>query len=62
MRSLARVLNISEFVLRKKMAQDIFYKSYVLRRGQLMSLATKERRLEQANLMLNNQWPADLFL
>jgi transcription initiation factor TFIIIB Brf1 subunit/transcription initiation factor TFIIB len=33
-RSLARELDISEFVVRKKMAQDICYKSYALKRGQ----------------------------
>jgi hypothetical protein len=53
MRSLARELNISEFIVRKKMAQDIRYKSYALRRGQFMSQATKERRLEKAKLLLN---------
>ncbi len=53
MRSLARELNISEFVVRKKMAQNIRYKSYALRRGQFMSQATKERRLEKAKLLLN---------
>ncbi len=53
MRSLARKLNISEFIVRKKMAQDIRYKSYALKRGQFMSQATKERRLEKAKLLLN---------
>ncbi len=53
MRSLAKELNISEFVVRKKMAQDIRYKSYALRRGQFMSQAMKERRLEKAKLLLN---------
>jgi hypothetical protein len=52
MRSLARELNISKFVVRKKMAQDIRFKSYALRRGQFMSQATKERRLEKAKLLL----------
>jgi hypothetical protein len=53
MRSLARKLKISEFVIRKKMMQDIRYKSYALRRGQFLSHATKKRRLENAKLMLN---------
>jgi hypothetical protein len=53
MRSLARELEISEFVVRKKMMQDIRYKSYALRRGQFLSQATKNRRLEKAKLMLN---------
>jgi hypothetical protein len=52
-RSLARELKISEFVVRKKMMQDICYMSYSLRRGQFLSQATKERRLEKAKLMLN---------
>ncbi len=60
MRSLARELDISEFVVRKKMAQDIRYKSYALKRGQFMSQATKERRLEKVKLLLNKlKNPAD---
>jgi hypothetical protein len=51
MQSLARELNISKFVIRKKMAQDFRFKSYALRRGQFMSQATKERRLEKAKLL-----------
>ncbi len=35
------------------MMLDICYKSYALRRGQFLSQATKERRLEKAKLMLN---------
>jgi hypothetical protein len=35
------------------MAQDIRYKLYALRRGQFMSQAMKERRLEKAKLLLN---------
>jgi hypothetical protein len=53
MRSLARELNTSECTLRKKMAQYVHYKSSALRRGQFLSQATKERRLEKAKLMLN---------
>jgi hypothetical protein len=40
MRPLARKLEISEFVIRKKMMQDICYKSYSLRSGQFLSQAT----------------------
>jgi hypothetical protein len=53
MRSLARELGISEASVRNKMAQDIRYKSYALRRGHFMNKATKERRLAKAKLMLN---------
>jgi hypothetical protein len=53
MRSLARELETSQFGVRKKMMQVIRYKSYALRRGQFLSQATKERRLEKARLMLN---------
>jgi hypothetical protein len=45
MRSLARKLVTNEFTVRKKRMQDIRYKLYTLRRGQLLSQATKERRL-----------------
>jgi hypothetical protein len=53
MRPLVRELEISEFVVRKKMMQDICYKLCALRRGQFLSQATKDRRLEKAKLMLN---------
>jgi DNA-binding Lrp family transcriptional regulator len=53
MRSLARELGISEKTVRKKMTEDIRYKSYALRKGQFMSEGTKERRLEKAKMLLN---------
>jgi hypothetical protein len=53
MRSLARELNISKFVVRKKMAAGYPLQGYALRRGQFMRQATKERRLEKAKLLLN---------
>jgi hypothetical protein len=41
LRSLARELEISEFVVRKKIIQDIRYKPYALRRGQVLIQATR---------------------
>jgi hypothetical protein len=42
------------------MAQGIHYKSYALKRGQFMSQATKESRLEKVKLLLNKlKNPAD---
>jgi hypothetical protein len=68
MRSLARELNISEFVVRKKMAQDIRYKSYALRRGQFMSQVTKEHEAGEGKAVAQqaekprSEWAVDLFL
>jgi hypothetical protein len=41
MKTLTREFNISEFIVRKKMTQDIFCKLSALRRGQFMSRANK---------------------
>ena len=53
MRGIARELNVSEFLLRKIVKEDIRYKSYALRRGQFMNAATKERRAARSQLLLN---------
>ena len=53
MRSMARELGLSNSTVQKKMALEICYKSYALRRGQFMNAATKERRLAKAKLLLN---------
>lgn len=53
MRSISRELNISEWSVRRIVDEDIRYHSYALRRGQFISVATKQRRLEKAKLLLN---------
>jgi hypothetical protein len=53
MRSLARELGISEKTVRKKMKDDIHYRSYAFRKGQFLNEATKERRFAKAKILLN---------
>jgi hypothetical protein len=53
MRSIARELVLANSTVQKKMALEIQYKSYALRKGQFMNAATKERRLAKAKLLLN---------
>ncbi len=45
MRSTARELGLSNLTVQKKMALEIQYTTYALRRGQFINAATKERRL-----------------
>jgi transposase-like protein len=53
MRSLARELGVSARTVRRKVEQDIRYKSYALRKGQFLSQATKEKRFQKARKLLN---------
>jgi len=48
----AREMNMSDATIRKIVAEDIRYRSYVLRRGQFMTQQTKERRFEKAKKLL----------
>jgi hypothetical protein len=52
MRSMARELGLANSTVQKKMALEIHYKSYALRKSQFMNAATKERRLSKAKLLL----------
>jgi len=53
MRSIARELEVSDSTIRRIVEEDLRYKSYALiKRGQFMNAATKERRLEKAKLLL----------
>jgi uncharacterized Rossmann fold enzyme len=49
---MARELGAKSTV-QKKMSQYIHYKSYAFRRGLFMNVATKERRLAKAKMLLN---------
>jgi hypothetical protein len=49
---MARELGLSDLTVRKKVLQDIYYKSYAFRRGYFMNPATKKRRLAKAKLLL----------
>ncbi len=42
MRQLAEELEVSEWLIRKIVKEDIRYRSYSLRRGEFMSAATKK--------------------
>jgi hypothetical protein len=53
MRQLAEELEVSEWLIRKIVKEDIRYRSYSLRRGQLMSASTKKTRFEKAAALLN---------
>ena len=53
MRALAREMHCAESTIRLCIAQDLRYKSYKMRRGQLMTEATKGRRFEKAKKLLN---------
>ncbi len=62
MRSMARELGLAHSTVQKKMALEIHYKRYALRKGQFMNAATKERRLAKAKMLLNRlKAPAHLF-
>ncbi|EZA52817.1 hypothetical protein X777_08140 [Ooceraea biroi] len=52
MRSIAREQQMSDATVRKIIAEDIRYRSYVLRRGQFMTQQTKERRFEKVRKLL----------
>ncbi len=51
--SMARELDLFNSTIRKKIRQQIHYKSYAFRRGPFMNTATKERRLAKTKLLLN---------
>ena len=53
MRKMAEELEVSEWLIRKVVKEDIRYKSYSLRRGQFMSATTKKTRYEKAAALLN---------
>ena len=53
MRKIAEDLEVSEFLIRHIVKEDIRYKSYSLRRGQFMTEATKKTRYEKAAALLN---------
>ena len=53
MRNIATELKISDWSVRRIVKQDIRYKSYSLRRGQFMTEATKEKRCERAQKLVN---------
>ncbi len=53
MRRMAEELEVSEWLVRKIVKEDIRYKSYSLRKGQFMSAATKKTRYEKASALLN---------
>jgi hypothetical protein len=53
MRKLAEDLEVSEYLIRKIVKEDIRYKSYSLRRGQFMTEATKKTRYEKATALVN---------
>ena len=53
-RSLAHRLNVSEGTIRTAVQQDLRYKSYVLRLRQLLTTATKERRLAKCLLLVSS--------
>jgi transposase len=53
MRQMAVELEVSEWLIRKIVKEDIRYRSYSLRRGQFMSAATKKICYEKAAALLN---------
>jgi hypothetical protein len=53
MRQLVEELEVSEWLIRKIVKEDIRCRSYSLRRGQFMSAATKKTRYEKAAVLLN---------
>ena len=53
MRRMAEELEVSEWLVRKIVKEDIRYKSYSLRKGQFMSAATKQNRYKKASALLN---------
>jgi len=53
MRALARELNISEKTVRVCMMEDIRYKSYKMRKGQLLTEKMQENRLKKSKKLLN---------
>lgn len=52
MRAMARQLGVSDFLIRKIMKEDIWYKSYSLQRRQFVTAETKERHLMKARSLL----------
>ncbi len=53
MKKLEEDLEVSKFLIRKMVKEDIPYKSYSLRRGQFMTEANKKTRYEKANALVN---------
>ncbi|KAG0724349.1 hypothetical protein GWK47_040789 [Chionoecetes opilio] len=53
MRSIARELHVSEGTLRKCVQEDIRYKSYKMRKGQLLSAKMQENHFKKSKRMLN---------
>ena len=52
-RAFSRDLQVSEFLIRRSVHEDIRYKSCVMRRGQFMSAQTREQRFIRAKRLLN---------
>ncbi|KAG0728693.1 hypothetical protein GWK47_031947 [Chionoecetes opilio] len=53
MRSIARELHVSEGTVRKCVQEDIRYKSYKMRKGQLLSAKMQENHFKKSKRMLN---------
>jgi hypothetical protein len=53
MRKLAEEVEVSEWLIRKIIKEDICYRLYSLRRGQFMTAATKKTLYEKASALLN---------
>jgi len=52
MRSIAKELQVSDWMIRKVVHEDLRYKSYVLRRGQFLSEKTEKNGLIRCKLLL----------
>ena len=53
MRAMARELHVSEKLIRQCVKEDIRYKSYKMRRGQLLTVKMRENRLKKSQKLLN---------
>ena len=52
-KAISRDLQVSECTIRRIVHEDIWYKSYVMRKGQFMSAQTREQRFVRAQRLLN---------
>ena len=53
MRSIVKMLHVSEKRVRRNVHEDIRYKSYVMKRGNFISEKSKENRLNRSKRLLN---------